>query len=62
MTDVTNHPMWPEQERLEHEMTSLGVSRFRRVAMEAYQEGEATKAGGEVMARSHVSTRPQVMV
>ena len=27
-------------------MTSLRVTRFRRAALEAYQEGEATKAGG----------------
>jgi hypothetical protein len=45
MEDVTQHPMWAEQERIEREMSSRGVHRFMREARAAREEGEASKAG-----------------
>ena len=44
--NIEQHPQWAEQERIEALMTTPGVDRFRREANEAYQAGEATKAGG----------------
>ena len=41
-----DHPMWPEQERIEDLMATRGVERFRRDAEAAAQAGNASKHGG----------------